>query len=240
MVDTQHENQLPDPRPQIRRMKSLPQPLAGVFFDLDGTLVDSARDMHDALVALCHELELAVPPFENVRENVSRGARAVLRCAVGDDEQRVDAVLPRFLALYVATGMANTHAFEGIENLLEKLEARGVRWGVVSNKAGALVSLVLAKLGYEDRVASVVGGDTLAQRKPDPAPVLHACVLAGVEPSRCVYVGDDPRDILAGRAAGLYTIAAAWGYLDGADPHDWQPDAVSADPAQLAVLLDRV
>ena len=220
-------------------MKPLPQPLAGVFFDLDGTLVDSARDMHDTLSALCRERGTEVPAFEAVRETVSRGARAVLRCAVGSDEATVGAVLPRFLELYVATGMANTHAFAGVDALLEKLEAGGVRWGVVSNKAGDLVALVLARLGYDRRVAAVVAGDTLPQRKPDPAPVLHACALAGVEPARCVFVGDDPRDIQAGRAAGLYTVAAGWGYLDGADPGGWRPDAVAVDASQLAGWLDR-
>jgi phosphoglycolate phosphatase len=218
-------------------MKSPPQPLAGVFFDLDGTLVDSARDMHDALAALCLEHGLRVPTYETVRETVSRGARAVLRCAVSD-EARVEAVLPRFLELYVATGMVHTHAFEGIDDLLAQLEARDVRWGVVSNKAAALVNLVLGKLGYDGRAAAVVGGDTLPQRKPDPAPVLHACAQAGVDPAHCVFVGDDPRDVEAGRAAGLYTVAAAWGYLDGADPRDWQPDAISVGPRRLARLLD--
>jgi phosphoglycolate phosphatase len=219
-------------------MKAPPQPLAGVFFDLDGTLVDSARDMHDALSALCRERSLATPSFGVVRETVSRGARAVLRCAVGGDEAAVEAALPRFLELYVATGMANTHAFAGIDDLLAALETRGVRWGVVSNKAAGLVALVLAKLGYDRRAAAVVGGDTLAQRKPDPAPVRHACALAGVAAGQSVYLGDDPRDIVAGRAAGLYTVAAAWGYLDGADPRDWQPDAISATADELAALLD--
>jgi phosphoglycolate phosphatase len=218
-------------------MKPVPQPLAGVFFDLDGTLVDSARDMHDALTALCRELVIEVPRYERMRETVSRGARAVLRCAVGDDEARIDAVLPRFLELYVATGMVNTHAFDGMDSVLQELEARGARWGVVSNKAGSLVALVMTKVGYDGRAAAVVGGDTLAKRKPDPDPVLHACALAGVEPAQCVYVGDDPRDIMAGRAAGLYTVAAGWGYLDGADPQAWGPDSVSADPRRLAALL---
>jgi phosphoglycolate phosphatase len=219
-------------------MKSLPQPLAGVFFDLDGTLVDSARDMHAAITALCRERGIAVPDFELVRETVSRGARAVLRCAVGNDEAKVDAVLPRFLDLYVATGMANTRAFAGVDALLQQLEARGIAWGVVSNKASGLVALVMEKLGYAQRAAAVVGGDTLPQCKPDPEPVLHACKLAGVAPASCAYVGDDPRDILAGRAAGLYTVAAAWGYLDGADPNTWQPDAIADSAAQIAGWLE--
>lgn len=219
-------------------MRALPQPVAGVFFDLDGTLADSARDLYDALVALCGERGIAVPPFGIVRETVSRGARAVLRCALGDDPAVVEALLPRFLELYVATGMVHTRAFDGVDALLDQLEARGVAWGVVSNKAGALVALTLARLGYAERAAAIVGGDTLPQRKPDPAPVLHACTLAGVAPAQSVFVGDDPRDIEAGRAAGLYTVAAAWGYMDGADPHDWRPDAVSADAADLARLLD--
>lgn len=219
-------------------MRALPQPVAGVFFDLDGTLADSARDLHDALAVLCVESGLAVPPFGIVRETVSRGARAVLRCALGDDPEAVEALLPRFLELYVATGMVHTCAFDGVDALLDQLEARGVAWGVVSNKAGALVALTLTKLGYAERAAAIVGGDTLPQRKPDPAPVLHACTLAGVAPAQSVFVGDDPRDIEAGRAAGLYTVAAAWGYIDGADPCDWQPDAVSAGAADLARLLD--
>lgn len=220
-------------------MSSVPQPLAGAFFDLDGTLVDSARDMHDALTALCVELGIEVPRYEVVRETVSRGARAVLRCAVGNDEARIDAVMPRFLELYVATGMVHTHAFDGMDAVLDRLEARGVRWGVVSNKAGWLVALVMTRLGYDARADAVVGGDTLAKRKPDPDPVLHACALARVEPANCVFVGDDPRDIIAGRAASLYTVAAGWGYLGGADPQAWSPDAVCTDPAQLGLLLDR-
>lgn len=216
-----------------------PRPLAGVFFDLDGTLVDSAQDIHAALASLCGERGLPVPSRAAVRERVSRGARAVLELLPGLDAAAIDAALPRFLALYAATGMANTRAFPGIDALLRNLDARGVPWGVVSNKAEALVAQVLARLGYGRRARAVVGGDTLARRKPDPAPLLHACALAGAQPAHSVYVGDDPRDILAGRGAGLYTVAAGWGYLDGADPRDWHADAVSPDVDALTRLLDR-
>lgn len=225
-------------RNQAGRVKPLPRPMAGMFFDLDGTLADSARDMHDALATVCAESGIAPPAFGDVREHVSRGARAVLRCGLGVDEARIDAALPRFLELYVATGMRNTRAFEGVDALLADLDARGVRWGVVSNKAAGLVALVLRRLGYEQRAAAVVGGDSLPQRKPDPAPVLHACKLAGLAPAQCVMVGDDPRDIQAGRAAGLYTVAAAWGYLDGADPLSWRPDAVARDARELSGWLN--
>lgn len=220
-------------------MKPWPKPLAAMFFDLDGTLADSARDIHDALTTLCQEQGITVPAYEHVREVVSRGARAILRTAVGNNEVAVEAMLPRLLEIYAATGMANTRVFPGIDALLEKLEAHGMRWGVVSNKNADLVGLVLRKLGYASRVAAMVGGDTLPQRKPDPAPLLHACWLAGVDPAYCVYVGDDPRDILAGRATGMYTVAAAWGYLDGADPAAWQPDAIATDAAEIAGWIER-
>lgn len=233
MADTTYGSELSGGRDQAGRVKPWPTPLAGVFFDLDGTLADSARDIHDALAALCGERGVAVPAFEHVREVVSRGARAILRTAVGDDEAAVEDMLPRLLELYAATGMVSTHVFPGIETLLEKLEALGVRWGVVSNKNAGLVEQVMQKLGYASRAAAMVGGDTLPQRKPDPAPLLHACRLAGVEPAHCVFVGDDPRDIVAGRAAGMYTVAAAWGYLDGGDPAAWRPDAIAADAAEI-------
>jgi N-acetyl-D-muramate 6-phosphate phosphatase len=218
-------------------MKPLPRPLAGMFFDLDGTLVDSARDMHDALAGLCRERGIVPPPFATVRETVSRGARAVLGCAFSDGSA-VDEAMPRFLELYSATGMRHTHAFPGIDALLEKLEARGVRWGVITNKVAALAEQVLRHQGYQSRLAALVAGDTLSRRKPDPEPVWHACELAGVDPVRCVFVGDDPRDVAAGNAAGVYTVAAGWGYLDGADPRTWEPDAVADDAAQLARWLD--
>jgi phosphoglycolate phosphatase len=219
--------------------QALPNPLAGMFFDLDGTLVDSAPDLHDALVALCRERGIKAPTYETVRAVTSRGARAIVSTAFGDQgEDAVDAVMPRFLELYVDTGTVRTHPFPGVEELLRKLETRGIAWGVITNKAGFLTTPLLERLGYAGRVAAVVAGDTLAVRKPHPEPVLLACTQAGVAPARCVFVGDDPRDVQAGQAAGLRTIVAGWGYLDPEDARGWGAEAYADTAGQIAGWLD--
>jgi phosphoglycolate phosphatase len=219
--------------------QALPNPLAGMFFDLDGTLVDSAPDLHDALVALCRERGIKAPTYETVRAVTSRGARAIVSTAFGDQgEDAVDAVMPRFLELYVDTGTVRTHPFPGVEELLRKLETRGIAWGVITNKAGFLTAPLLERLGYAGRVAAVVAGDTLAVRKPHPEPVLLACTQAGVAPAHCVFVGDDPRDVQAGQAAGLRTIVAGWGYLDPEDARGWGAEAYADTAGQIAGWLD--
>ena len=218
---------------------TLPQPLEGMFFDLDGTLVDSAPDLHDALVALCDEREVAAPGYEAVRAVTSRGARAIVSTAFGDQgENVVEAVLPRFLELYADTRTVRTHPFVGIESLLQKLEARGIRWGVITNKAGFLAAPLMERLGYAARSSALVAGDTLPVRKPHPDPVLLACKKASVDPARCVFVGDDPRDVQAGQAAGLYTIVAGWGYLDPDDARGWGAEAYAETAEQIAGWLD--
>jgi phosphoglycolate phosphatase len=210
-----------------------------MFFDLDGTLVDSAPDLHDALVALCREREMPAPGYDTVRAVTSRGARAIVSTAFGDQgDDVVDAVMPRFLELYVDTGTVRTHPFPGVEELLRKLETRSIAWGVITNKAGFLTAPLLERLGYAGRVAAVVAGDTLAVRKPHPEPVLLACTQAGVAPARCVFVGDDPRDVQAGQAAGLRTIVAGWGYLDPEDARGWGAEAYADTAGQIAGWLD--
>jgi phosphoglycolate phosphatase len=174
------------------------------------------------------------PAYAGVRKVVSRGARAVLRTAFPQaDDEALRALAPRYLDIYAGVMGAHTHVFDGVEALLAALQAAGIPWGVVTNKPAFLTDPLLAQLGLAARAAAVVSGDTLAQRKPDPAPVLHACALAGVDAATAVFVGDDLRDVQAGHAAGLYTVAAAWGYLDGGDPHGWDADAVADDPRQL-------
>lgn len=218
-------------------MKQLPISTQGVLFDLDGTLLDSAPDLHAALAAYCGEVGAAVPSYATVRTVVSRGSRAILRCAFDESDQALLERVPRYLELYHSMMARHTRPFEGIDLLLDMLEANGVAWGIVTNKPGYLTDDLVKQIGWGERACAVVAGDTLPVRKPDPAPVLLACERAGLEPAQCCFVGDDRRDVQAGHDAGLYTVAVQWGYLDGGDPHAWGADAVVAHPRDLTGLL---
>lgn len=220
-------------------MRLLQRELDAVLFDLDGTLVDSAPDLVAAMQRLCRELGSAEPDADGVRAAVSKGGRAMLRRGLpGLDEARYDELLPRFLDIYAADIAQLSRPFDGVEALIAAIEARGGRWGVVTNKPGWLARPLLQQLGWSQRSAALVAGDCLSVKKPDPAPILHACELAGIAPQRCIYVGDDQRDIEAGRAAGMVTVAAAWGYLDGEDPQHWAADWIAASAQELHVALE--
>ena len=209
-----------------------------VFFDLDGTLVDSAPDLVAAVQALCSELGAPPPDANGVREVVSAGGRAMLRRGLaGADDAMIDQWLPRFLDLYSVNMVQHTRLYDGMPEVLARFEAQGIPWGIVTNKPGWLARPMLDQMHLSDRCAALVSGDCLAVKKPDPAPVLHACALAGVTPQGCVFVGDDLRDVQAGRAAGLLTVAAAWGYLDGGDPQAWGADLVIDTPSGLLPAL---
>ncbi len=203
-------------------MNTLPGEIHGVFFDLDGTLLDSAPDLYAALQVQCSEEGVSVPPYAAVRRVVSRGAQAVLRCAfAARGEAALAQLAPRYLALYQEVMAQQTRSFAGIDELLAWIEVQGWAWGIVTNKAGFLAHELVRRIGWADRASTVVAGDTLDVKKPDPAPVALACARAGVAARHAVFVGDDSRDIEAGAAAGLITVAAAWGYLDGGDPYSW-------------------
>lgn len=219
-------------------MKTVPAGIRGVFFDLDGTLLDSAPDLYVALQAQCAEEGVPAPAYGIVRAVVSRGATAVLRCAfAARGEAALTQLMPRYLALYQTVMAQQTRTFTGIDELLARIEARGWAWGIVTNKAGFLAHELVRRIGWTERATAVVAGDTLPVRKPDPAPVLLACTRAGIAARHAVFVGDDSRDIQAGAAAGLFTVAAAWGYLDGGDPHTWGADVVLDTPTQLTAWL---
>ena len=219
-------------------MKIAGSEIAAVFFDLDGTLVDSAPDLIAAMQRLRGEQGATLADAAGVGAVVSKGGRAMLRRGFPEaDAARIDALLPRFLDLYAESIATHTRTYPGIDALLTALEARAIPWGIVTNKPGWLARDVLAALNLDARCAALVSGDCLPLRKPDPATILHACALANVEPGRSVYVGDDARDIEAGQRAGTMTIAAAWGYLDGENPHNWGADCVVATPAALLSVL---
>jgi len=218
-------------------MKPLPADVQAVLFDLDGTLLDSAVDLYAALQIYCGETGTAVPSYEVVREVVSRGGRAILRCAFAEDNEALLERMPRYLDIYAGIMARHTRPFEGIEPLLAAIEARGLRWGIVTNKPAFLTEELIKRMDWDLRASAVVCGDTLPVKKPDPAPVLLACEHAGIEPAHCLFVGDDRRDVQAGRSAGLYTVAVRWGYLDGGDPDEWGADVVFDRPHQLAGLL---
>ncbi|RUL72923.1 phosphoglycolate phosphatase [Dyella choica] len=218
-------------------MKPLPASPQGVLFDLDGTLLDSAPDLHAALAFYCAEVGAAVPSYAAVRTVVSRGSRAILRCAFDEGDEALLERVPRYLELYHGMMSRHTRPFEGVERLLDMLEASGMAWGIVTNKPGYLTDDLLHQIGWNGRARAVVSGDTLPVRKPDPAPVLLACERAGLDPARSLFVGDDRRDVQAGHDAGLYTVAVQWGYLDGGDPHAWGADAVIEHPRALIELL---
>lgn len=219
-------------------MSALPFKPEGVFFDLDGTLLDSARDLYAAAVDLCVEQGGTPPSYDDVRPVVSRGSRAIIAVAFPAlDADAIMRLVPRYLAIYEANMARHTIPFDGVEPLLAAIDAAGIRWGVVTNKPGFLTDALLPQAVPHWKPAAVVSGDTLPVKKPDPAPVLHAYAIAGCDPARSVFVGDDRRDILAGKAAGSFTVAVRWGYLDGGDPDSWGADVVIDHPGELAALL---
>lgn len=205
------------------------------LFDLDGTLLDSAPDF----VATANRMRATrgLPPItlEALRPQVSKGARAML--SVGFPEMAAEdrgALVPEFLDVYQQELGRHSRPFDGVEAMLAALEADGTVWGIVTNKPEYLARDILPQLGWQSRCAVLIGGDTLAERKPHPLPLLTAAERIGMAVDDCVYVGDDERDIVAARAAGMPSIAALWGYrLAGDDPVDWQADVVCEQPQQL-------
>lgn len=213
-----------------------------VLFDLDGTLLDTAPEFATVLNAMRAERGVDVMPYPPFRAVVSHGATAMLTHAFPatlSDAHGLEALREEFLNRYAEGLASETTLFEGMETVLEALESSGRRWGIVTNKPGWLTTPLLTAMGLDHRAASVVSGDTLAERKPHPAPVLHGCSLASSDPARCVYVGDAERDIQAGRAAGLATAVALFGYIGPDDrPQDWGAEAMLASPSALLDWLE--
>ena len=211
-----------------------------VLFDLDGTLLDTAPDLAAALNRLRREQGELELPFALIRPTVSHGSPAMLKASFGvDADHPLYAELnQRFLALYQEFIAVETVLFPGMAEVLAHLEARAIPWGVVTNKPGFLTEPLLKALGLWARAVCVVSGDTLDKRKPDPEPLWYACEQAGVDPGRSLYVGDAERDVQAGNRAGMFALAAEFGYLDAEDrPHEWGAAGVLSQPTDLLQWL---
>ena len=219
-----------------------PLELRGVIFDLDGTLVDTADEFIPAVQALRAEHGLAPMSPERIRASVSNGARALVSLGLDmpEDAPNFERNRQRLLQLYSEVLGSRAALYPGIAGLLAQLRARGVAWGIATNKPRAYTEPLLAKLAIEPPPASVVCPDDVAERKPHPEALLRNCAELGCSPAEAVYIGDHRRDIEAGQRAGMYTIAAAYGYIEpGDDPGDWGADSRAADSHALAGLILR-
>jgi phosphoglycolate phosphatase len=210
-----------------------------VLFDLDGTLVDTAPDMVAVLSDMQKARGAEPVEFSTARAYVSNGAIGLLRLAFPDSlPAPFDPLHNEYLERYANSLCVRSALFPGLANLLDELDRRKRPWGVVTNKPKSLTEPLMQALDLMTRAACVVSGDTLPQRKPDPAPLLFAAKQIGLDPSRCVYIGDAARDIQAGRAAGMSTIAVRYGYIvPDDDVSTWGADCVVDDTGELATSL---
>ncbi len=206
-----------------------------VLFDLDGTLLDSAPDMVATVNRMRATRGQAPMPLAELRPHVSKGSRAMSAAAFPELGGDVPAPMIReFLDTYEQELGRSSVLFAGVPELLDAIEADGARWGIITNKPEYLARQVMPQLGWDTRSAILLGGDTLAERKPHPLPLLHAAEQLGAAIEDCVYIGDDQRDIDAARAAGMRSVVALWGYRDeGERPDEWGADALADRPGDL-------
>lgn len=206
-----------------------------ILFDLDGTLVDSAVDLLNALNVIVQQAGKPVLQLHEIRPVVSKGARAMLAVAFSelDEASRLEYLQP-FLDCYQQAVAKHSTPFADIETVLNAIEESGSRWGIVTNKPFYLAKEVVRSMGWSNRTSVLIGGDTLPRKKPDPDQLFHACELLAVQASDCIYIGDDERDILAARHAGMKSVAAIWGYREADDdPKLWRADVMTEMPLDL-------
>ncbi|MCB1802488.1 MAG: HAD-IA family hydrolase [Gammaproteobacteria bacterium] len=214
-----------------------------ILFDLDGTLADTAPDLAAALNATLTEYGLEPLPYETIRPVVSHGAIALIQLGfeMQPDEPGFETRRRFLLDVYASNLCRATVLFPGMAEVLEHFGRTGIRWGIVTNKPAWLTDPLMVEMGLDGMAGCVVSGDTCANRKPHPEPILHACKLIACPPDRTWYVGDAGRDMEAGRAAGCATVGARYGYVHPQDPAEaWQADYMIDHPGELLKLLDEL
>jgi N-acetyl-D-muramate 6-phosphate phosphatase len=213
-----------------------------VLFDLDGTLIDSAPDLGAAADAMRVQRGMPSLRADLYRPMAGAGARGMLQVAFGitPEDTQFESLREEFFRNYEGCMTQRTYAFEGVAELLQAITAQGLPWGVVTNKSKRFTNPLTAAMPIFATAGTVVSGDTTAHAKPHPAPLLEAARQLGVAPEACVYVGDDERDIIGGKAAGMHTVAATYGYLgQQADVEAWKADAAINSPLALLKLLGK-
>ncbi len=213
-------------------------PAAGkhVLFDLDGTLIDSAPDLANALNQTLINHGKQTLPFAQIRPSVSLGGTGMIRLGfnITADAPGFEALRGEFLEIYSNNIARHSRLFPGMEEVLAELENNGSLWGIVTNKPGWLTAPLMEEMGLGDRADCIVSGDTLEMRKPHPAPILHACELLNCSPEEAIYIGDTMGDIAAGTGAGMKTLIAAYGYIsEHATPETWGADGIIHQPLQI-------
>ena len=212
-----------------------------VLFDLDGTLVDTAPDLANALNTLLIEEGRQPMSLAGIRPEASHGARAMIQHGFGidDNDPEFDRLKQRFLEFYAAKLCQHSRLMDGMAEVVDRLEANGRSWGIVTNKPGYLTTPLLAALGLDHRAACIVSGDSTAHRKPHPGPLRFACSRLGNDADQCLYIGDAERDIQAGRGAGLQTLVALYGYIrKNETPEHWGADGMVNRPAEILEWLE--
>ena len=209
-----------------------------VLFDLDGTLLDTARDLVSALQIVCATQHQTAPDPQLAARYVSHGAIGLVRLAFPHlDVAKLEPLRQQLVQTYQQNICVHTVAYPGMLAVLDELDDAGIAWGVVTNKLRYLAEPILEQLGLRQRCATLVGGDTAGQNKPHPAPIEFALRELKVEPHHAVYVGDAEKDVLAGKAAGTHTIAVTWGYIvPGDNPTNWCADYTIDHPQELLNL----
>ncbi len=215
-------------------------PYQGVFFDLDGTLADTAPDLVAATNKLLIARNLEPKPYEFLRPYASAGARGLLEGAFGINPDHPDFTLLRdeFFGNYEKALLVESKLFDDMHHLLEQMDVAKLPWGIVTNKSARFTNPLVDLMGLGHRAVATVSGDTTPHSKPHPEPILHAARLANIDPTQSIYVGDDIRDVVAGKAAGMKTVAAAYGYCGCKEPPEaWGADYIINQPLELLSII---
>lgn len=226
----------------MTRFRVGPGAIQAVLFDLDGTLVDSAPDLAAAVEAMRQTRGLAPMPLESYRHMAGAGARGMLGIGFGitPDNTQFDALRQEFFDSYERCLTVRTKPFAGVPHVIQALQTMGLSWGVVTNKATRFSAPLTQALELFNSAAVIISGDTTPHAKPHPEPLFEAARRIGLDPGACLYVGDDRRDVVAGKAAGMPTVAALYGYLGAdAEPQSWGADAIIDSVDQLLDLLQQ-